>query len=623
MDRIIDKYKDPSEIKRMTLEELDEFSQEIREFLIQSVSLTGGHLAPNLGVVELTIALHNIFDFSKDKIIFDVGHQSYVHKILTGRKDAFSSLRKYKGLSGFPKTEESIYDHFNTGHASTSISAALGMARARDLKGEDHSVICLIGDGALTGGMAWEAMNDVGFKDTKLIIILNDNEMSISRNVGAMSFYLSALRSDRTYEKIKKDLQKNLERLPLGKSVSRTAKWMKDSFKAMVVEGMIFENLGLKYLGPVDGHNIKELSKILQSARDFDGPVLVHAVTQKGRGYEFAMAKPDLFHGIAPFDKSLGKVNGSSGQTFSKGFGEALVNLAEDDNRLVAITAAMRDGTGLKEFSLKYPNRFFDVGIAEEHAVTMAGGLAIAGMKPYVAIYSTFLQRSLDQIIHDISLQKLNVTFCIDRAGLVGDDGETHQGIFDTSFLTMIPNMLVMVPKNIKELQNMLKWSLSYDKGPLAIRYPRGTDGILSSLSPLNDFKIGSWEVIKKGKDRDLLILSSGKLLATALEVAEGLKDKTDSTIVNASFLKPIDWDLINSLFKDFKRVLVIEDNIKKGGLGESVEVCLTNLDFKGKVLTFAFNDSFINQGDIASLHEEHGISKDKIISKVLEDEPS
>lgn len=617
MYRILDGFKDPSEIKAMSLPELDELSREIREFLIESVSITGGHLAPNLGVVELTLALHNVFDFKKDKVVFDVGHQSYVHKILTGRKNEFNTLRKLGGLSGFPKTEESSYDHFNTGHASTSISAALGMARARDLQGLDHSVVCVIGDGALTGGMAWEAMNDAGFKDTSIIIILNDNEMSISRNVGAMSLYLSALRSDTTYERIKKDIQKNIEKLPLGKSVSNAAKWVKDSVKAMVVEGMIFENLGLKYLGPVDGHNIKDMSRILKSARDLRGPVLVHAITQKGRGYEFAVAKPDMFHGIAPFDSTKGKVSGTKSMSFSQGFGEVMVELANEDNRVVAITAAMRDGTGLKEFSLKNPERFFDVGIAEEHAVTMAGGMAISGLKPYVAIYSTFLQRTLDQIIHDIALQNLNVTFCIDRAGLVGDDGETHQGIFDTSFLTMIPNMVVAVPKNIEELKNMFRWSKTYDKGPLAIRYPRGGDKETCDLHELTEFIPGKWEKLYDGEK--ILILTSGKTISTALKIREMISHKFNPSIVNATFLKPLDLEMIKKYFMDYELIIVIEDNIKKGGLGEAVESILFENNFKGKIHIAAFDNSFVNQGDIQSLHNMYGISPEKIVKAIEE----
>jgi len=462
---ILSKYKGPDSLKSMSIEELDKMAAEIRQFLVEKVSKTGGHLAPNLGVVELTIALHNVFDFTEDKLVFDVGHQSYVHKILTGRMDRFDTLRRYKGLSGFPKTEESLYDHFNTGHASTSVSAATGIARARDIKGEDYSVVCVIGDGALTGGMVWEALNDIGFRETKVIIVLNDNEMSISRNVGSMSLYLSNLRSNIHYENFKRKFQKRVEKFPLGKEMSGAAKWMKNSVKAMVVEGMLFENMGLKYLGPVDGHNIKDMSRILKSASDYDGPVIVHAITQKGRGYNFAVEKPDKFHGVGPFDTVNGNVL-SSGNSYSGVFGETLMEMAEKNPKITAITAAMRDGTGLSKFAARFPDKFFDVGIAEEHAVTMAGGMAINGLNPYVAIYSTFLQRSLDQLIHDICLQNLNVKFCIDRAGIVGDDGETHQGVFDISYLSLIPKMTIVAPKCLEELKNILIWSESFN-GPL------------------------------------------------------------------------------------------------------------------------------------------------------------
>ncbi len=615
MYKLLDKYSDPSQIREMSLEELTMLSAEIRQFLIESVSMTGGHLAPNLGVVELTIALHNVFDFKKDRVVFDVGHQSYVHKILTGRREGFKNLRKYKGMSGFPKRDESPYDHFNTGHASTSISAALGMARARDIMGEDYSVVCVTGDGALTGGMAWEAMNDIGFNRTRMIIVLNDNGMSISRNVGAMSLYLSQLRSADVYEKLKKDVQKGMEKLPLGKTLFNTARKMKDSVKAMVVEGMIFENMGIKYLGPVDGHSVKDMSRILKAARDSDGPVLVHAITTKGKGYEFAEGKPDKFHGIGPFDTVMGETRGKKTKTYSSVLGETLTELADRDKRVTAVTAAMRDGTGLTGFSLKHPERFFDVGIAEEHAVTMAAGMASSGLKPYVVIYSTFLQRAVDQIIHDTALQKLNVTFCIDRAGLVGDDGETHQGIFDISYLSMIPGMTLMSPKNLSEYKNMLQWSLDYSDGPLAVRYPRGGDNPNVVLPELKAFTPGKWEKVTDGTKT--VIISSGKLLTEAYLAKMRLGGICDPAVVNAVFLKPMDKEMIESYISGFDTVITLEDNVLRGGLGEAVTSELSKLGYRGKIINLGYDDTFIEQGDTDILYEEAGLTADKVAEVV------
>lgn len=619
MYELLKKYKGPETLPDMSLDELNQLAQEIRQFLVSTVSKTGGHLAPNLGVVELTIALHNVFDFKKDRLVFDVGHQSYVHKILTGRAGAFPTLRKYQGLSGFPKTKESPYDHFNTGHASTSVSAALGMARARDIKGEDHRVLCVIGDGAFNGGMAWEALNDVGYRQTPMIIVLNDNAMSISRNVGSMSLYLSQLRSDEHYERFKKNFQYRMERLPMGKPLSNTARRMKDSVKAMVIEneGMLFENMGLKYLGPVDGHNIREMSKILKAAGDYDGPCIVHAITQKGRGYDYAVEHPDVFHGVGPFDCKNGQVN-SSGASYSNVFGATLTALAENDPDIVAITAAMPLGTGLSAFSQKYPHRFFDVGITEEHAVTLAAGMAISGIKPYVAIYSTFLQRCLDQIIHDVALQDLNVTFCIDRAGVVGDDGETHQGEFDIAYLSMIPGMTVMAPKNMEELAAMLNWSKEF-VGPLAIRYPRGGDETGIALEALTLFTPGLWETLPGSTlDAPVILIGTGKMSARVYEAADLLAAQGVTTAsVHAPFIKPLDKDLIGKL-QHARLIVSVEDGILKGGFGESILTELNKNHFPGEFFAMGFDDTFIEQGDSSLIYGKYGLTPEKIRDWVM-----
>ena len=622
MYELLKKYKGPGSLPEMTLDELNELAAEIRQFLINSVSKTGGHLAPNLGVVELTIALHNVFNFTSDRLVFDVGHQSYVHKILTGRAAGFKNLRKYGGLSGFPKTGESPYDHFNTGHASTSISAALGMARARDLKKEKHHVLCVIGDGAFNGGMVWEALNDVGYRKTQLIIVLNDNEMSISRNVGSMSLYLSKLRSDVHYERFKRRFQDSVDKLPMGRPLNDAARWMKDSVKAMVMEneGLVFENMGLKYLGPVDGHNIKEMSKILKAARDYDGPVIIHAITQKGRGYDFAVQHPDKFHGIAPFDCENGEVNGSSGTSYSKVFGQTLVSMAKTNPDITAITAAMPLGTGLSEFSQIFPERFFDVGITEEHAVTLAAGMAISGLKPYVAVYSTFLQRSLDQIIHDVALQRLPVTFCLDRAGVVGDDGETHQGEFDIAYLSMIPGMTILAPKSLCELESMLRWSQSF-KGPLAIRYPRGGDDKGVELTPMSQFIPGVWEVLGKDplQDKEVVLIGTGKMTGRAHLAARRLEESGISAgVIHAAFIKPLDKKLIHSL-NHARLIVTVEDGILRGGFGEAVLKELSDSGYHGKTLLLGFDDTFIEQGDSSIIYEKYGLTYETIAARIRE----
>ncbi|NLC66847.1 MAG: 1-deoxy-D-xylulose-5-phosphate synthase, partial [Clostridium sp.] len=534
MSILKDVYKEPGDIRKMSLTELDILSKEIREFLIENVSKTGGHLAPNLGVVELTLSIFNVFDMEKDKIIYDVGHQSYIHKMLTGRLKGFKTLRQFNGLSGFPKCCESPYDAFDTGHSSTSISAGLGMARARDLKGEKKEIVALIGDGALTGGMALEALNDLGASKTNLTVILNDNEMSISRNVGGISLYLSRFRGDPTYVKTKSDIKDFVNIMPLGKSINRSMDRFSEGVKSMLVPGMLFENMGLKYLGPVDGHNIKETSKILETAKNYNGPVIVHVVTKKGKGYTESEKRPDKFHGVSPFNKENGKVHGKDKVSYSKVFGDTLLSLARKNKDIVAVTAAMPDSTGLGPFQTLYPKRVFDVGIAEQHAVTLAAGLASGGMKPYVAIYSTFYQRAYDQVIHDVCIDKKSVVLCIDRAGLVGDDGETHQGILDLSFLIPVPNLTIMSPKSTKELKYIIKYSENF-KGPLAIRYPRGGDyeekdykalqfkqGEIS-FEALKTFEKGKFELIKDGLDVN--IYATGKMVQRAIMVAKKLEE--------------------------------------------------------------------------------------------------
>ncbi|SQB91504.1 1-deoxy-D-xylulose-5-phosphate synthase [Clostridium tetanomorphum] len=544
MTRFLEKYKDATQIRAMSLQELDIFAEEIRQFLIDNVSKTGGHLASNLGVVELTISLYNVFNFKRDKLIWDVGHQSYVHKILTGRKQQFHTLRKFGGLSGFPKKCESSFDHFQTGHSSTSISAALGMARARDLKKENYEVVSVIGDGALTGGMALEALNDVGDRKSKMIIILNDNQMSIGKNVGGLSTYLSKIRIEPGYNKFKKEIDSALRKIPnIGKGMAQTLEKVKNGIKQMVVPGMLFENMGIKYLGPIDGHNIKELSKVFSNAKEIQGPVLIHVVTKKGKGYKYAEKNSGKFHSIGPFDYISGEVCAGKCLTYSKAFGDAMIKIASEDKRVVAITAAMRDGTGLEGFAEKFKDRFFDVGIAEQHAVTMAAGMATSGLKPVFAVYSTFLQRAYDQILHDVCIQNLPVILAIDRAGIVGADGETHQGVFDLSYLSHIPNMTIVAPKSVLELEYILSWAVKQNY-PIAIRYPRGGDNPNVSLVPLKQFIKGKWEIISN--EGEITLIAVGRMVQQAVLVRERLK-KTgiDIGVINASFIKPLDVSLL------------------------------------------------------------------------------
>lgn len=619
MSKYLDRYKSFDEIKNMSIDELDEFAEEIREFLIEQVSKTGGHLASNLGVVELTISLYNVFNFNKDKIIWDVGHQSYVHKILTGRKDMFDSLRMHNGLSGFPKREESPYDMFNTGHSSTSISAAAGMARARDIKNQKFDVVAVIGDGALTGGMALEALNDIGYRKTKMIIILNDNQMSISQNVGGLSTYLSDLRMGDTYNKVKSDINSTLEKIPkVGKGMINSINKVKSSVKQLMVPGMLFEDMGIKYYGPIDGHNIKEMSKILKKAQQVNGPVLIHVVTKKGKGYEYAEQFPNKFHGVGPFNSESGKSSSTSSKSYSKVFGETMVKLAEKNKKVVAITAAMPEGTGLDQFSKLYPKRFFDVGIAEQHATTMAAGMAAEGLKPVFAVYSTFLQRAYDQIIHDIVLQNLPVILAIDRAGIVGADGETHQGIFDLSYLSSIPNMTIMSPKCTEELRYMLQFAVTQNY-PIAIRYPRGGDEKYAELSPMTFFRKGRWEILDERAGKVALV-ATGKMVQSAIKVKSLLKENgVESTLINACFVKPIDKFLLKDLIKSGYKIVTIEDNLLLGGLGSCINEYLIEEGLvNNNILNLGFNDRFITHGEVDILYKENGLDPESICERIL-----
>lgn len=614
---ILDNYNDFHKIKYMTLKQKQQFAKEIRRFLIEKVSKTGGHLASNLGVVELTLSLFSVLDLDGDKLIWDVGHQSYVHKILTGRKDKFDTLRQFGGISGFPKYCESIYDFFETGHSSTSISAALGMARARDLKNEKHEVVAVIGDGALTGGMALEALNDAGYTKTKIIIILNDNQMSIAKNVGGMSRYLNRIRIDPKYNKFKDDVEAALKKIPnIGKGMAKYLERVKNGIKKMLVPGMFFEDMGIKYLGPIDGHNMKDLIEVLSKAKNINEPVIIHIITKKGKGYQFAEKNPGKFHGIGPFDCSNGELCSDSCDTYSGAFGEELVKIAEKNKDVVAITAAMRDGTGLKEFARRYPKRFFDVGIAEQHAVTLAAGMAKEGLKPIFAVYSTFLQRAYDQVLHDVCLQKLPVIFAIDRAGIVGHDGETHQGVFDLSYLTQMPNMTIMSPKCICELKYMLKWAVQ-QKYPIAIRYPRGGDNGEVKLSPLEGFKPGKWEFICG--EGDIAVIAQGKMVENAVLARNKLLDLgVKVKVISACFVKPIDELMLNELVQNNMNIVTIEDNIKHGGLGSSILEYVSTLDKNVKVSILGFRDEFIPHGKLDILYKLHGLDVEGIVNSIL-----
>ena len=613
---ILEQIKGPEDLKDMSPEELSGLAGEIRDFLIEKISHTGGHLASNLGVVELTIALFRTFDLPKDKIIWDVGHQSYTHKILSGRMQEFDELRQYGGLSGFPKRKESPYDSFDTGHSSTSISAGLGIAQGRDILGEDYKVVSVIGDGALTGGMAYEALNNAARMKKNFIIVLNDNKMSISENVGGMSRYLGGLRTGDGYNDLKKNVVDTLERIPvIGDRMIDRIKRTKNSIKQLFIPGMLFENMGITYLGPVDGHNIPALCKILREAKKLDHAVLVHVLTKKGKGYEPAEKNPAVFHGVSPFDIKTGKpLAEKKYPTYTDVFSKKLCQLGEQYPELVAVTAAMPDCTGVAAFGKKFPDRFFDVGIAEAHAVTSAAGMAAAGLRPVVAVYSSFLQRGYDQILHDVCIQNLPVIFAVDRAGLVGSDGETHQGIFDYSYLTSIPNMSVAAPKNLWELRAMLDFAMDY-KAPFAIRYPRGTAyrGLKEFTHPI---VYGKGEMLYE--EEDIALLAVGSMVSTGEHVREKLKEEGYScTLANARFVKPFDRELVDQLAKKHRLIVTMEENVLQGGFGLPVTAYIHEHDPKVKVLNIALPDAYVEHGNVSVLRKGLGIDSDSIIQRL------
>ena len=611
---ILEHIEGPWDVKNLSPEELKTLAAEIRQFLIEKISVTGGHLASNLGVVELTIALYLAFDLPRDKVIWDVGHQSYTHKILSGRREMFDELRQYGGMSGFPKRKESPYDSFDTGHSSTSISAGLGIAQGRDLLGEDYAVISVIGDGALTGGMAYEALNNAAHLKKNFIIILNDNNMSISENVGGMSKYLSSLRSGAGYNELKRRVSETLLKIPvvgagLVEKISRT----KDSIKQLVIPGMLFENMGVTYLGPVDGHDIKAMVKTLKEARRMDHAVLVHVLTKKGKGYAPAEKNPSRFHGIDPFDIATGKsLKEKIYPTYTDVFSKEICRLAETENRLVAVTAAMPDGTGLKAFSRYFPDRFFDVGIAEQHAVTSAAGMAAAGLKPVVAVYSSFLQRGFDQVLHDVCIQNLPVIFALDRAGLVGSDGETHQGIFDLSYLSCIPNMSIMAPKNLWELRQELEFAVCHYDGPIAIRYPRGQAyrGLKEFDAPI---EYGKGELLYEGSR--IALLAVGSMVSTAEHVREKLKSAGfNCTLANGRFIKPVDYELADRLAQAHELMVILEENVLQGGYGLQVKAYVQEHYPYVHVLTIALPDAYVEHGNVSVLRQTLGIDSDSVI---------
>ena len=621
-DRILDRVNSPLDLKMLSLEEMNRLAAEIRQLMLDVVSKNGGHLAPNLGVVELTIALHRVFDSPRDKFVFDVGHQAYIHKIITGRKDRFPTLRQYKGLSGFPKRQESEHDVFGVGHSSTSISAADGIAAARDLLGDDYHVVAIIGDGAMTGGMSFEALNHVGDTKRRLIIILNDNEMSISKNVGAMSQYLYQLRTGETYNRLKHNLENWLSGLEHGDDVLEAIDRVKTGVKYLVNPESMFEHLGIKYFGPVDGHNIEALIPMLTAAKKEDGPVLLHVITKKGKGYTPAEESPNKFHGTGPFDIATGKKITKPGAppSYTDVFGKTLVELAEKDKRIVAITAAMPDGTGVTGFAQRFPDRFFDVGIAEQHAVTFAAGLATQGIKAVAAIYSTFMQRAYDQVLHDVCMQKLPVKLCMDRAGLVGDDGYTHHGVFDYAYLLPMPHMVIMAPKDENELRHMLATAMEYDDGPISLRYPRGSGLGVDCSEALHTLPIGRAERIRTGTDVSLWAI--GSMVSEAEKTAELLQEKGVSAgVVNMRFAKPLDTEMLFQDARDTHCIVTMEEGAVIGGVGEAVVQALNNHGLLDKtlVLNFGIPDEFISQGDRKLLLRDIGLTPELMADRILD----
>ncbi|MBE5846536.1 MAG: 1-deoxy-D-xylulose-5-phosphate synthase [Lachnospiraceae bacterium] len=613
---LLDKIEKANDIKKIAPADYPRLASEIRDFLIRKISVTGGHLGSNLGAVELTMALHLSLDLPKDKIIWDVGHQSYTHKLLTGRKEGFENLRKYGGMSGFPKRKESACDAFDTGHSSTSISAGLGLVKARDLRGTDERVVSVIGDGSMTGGMAYEALNNAARLTTNFIIVLNDNNMSISENVGGMSNYLNEIRTATGYLDLKAGVHNALKSIPRGESIARKIKKAKSSFKNLVVPGMYFEDMGITYLGPVDGHDVAAMVKVFGEAMRCKNAVVVHVLTHKGKGFLPAERHPARFHGTSPFDIETGLPSKQKTKAdYTDIFSTVMTKLGARDNRIVAITAAMLEGAGLKRFRNLYPDRFFDVGIAEQHAVTFAAGLAAGGMKPIFAVYSSFLQRAYDQIVHDVCLQNLPVVFAIDRAGLVGADGETHQGIFDLSYLSSIPNMTVMAPKNKWELSDMLKFAVDLGS-PVAIRYPRGTayDGLKDFRAPI---RLGRSEVLYE--EEDIALIAVGSMVHTAENVRKRLKELGYScTLVNARFVKPFDEDMIREVAKEHRLLVTLEENVESGGFGEHVRSFVDSLNPRPELLTIALPDVYIEHGNLDLLYKEVGIDEESVFKRIV-----
>ena len=618
LETILDHVDFPKDLKKLNIDQLNQLAKEIRKYLLEHLSKTGGHLASNLGVTELTIALHYVFQSPIDKIIWDVGHQSYVHKMLTGRKTRFKTLRQTKGMSGFPKRTESKHDIFETGHASTSISAALGIARARDLSEEDYNVISVIGDGSLTGGMAFEALNDAGHTGTKLVVILNDNQMSIDMNVGGLSKYLNTLRTEPRYLEIKDDVNKILKKIPkIGETVRKTVEKAKDSVKQFMIPGMFFDELGFNYVGPVDGHDLESLISVLQRVKYMNGPILIHVYTTKGRGYKIAENNPAGYHGVASFDIQTGESYAKKAEDFSAVFGRKIVELAKMDDKIVAVTAAMPTGTGLVPFMNEFPKRFFDVGIAEQHAVTMCAGLASNGYRPILAVYSTFLQRAYDQVLHDVCIQNLPVIFAVDRAGIVGADGETHQGVFDISYLAHIPNITILAPKDARELEKMIEFAFQF-KGPVAIRYPRGNAYDLEQYSP-EPIIYAKGEILEQGEN--IAVFALGSMMKLGAKIVKNLKEKNiQVTLINPRFIKPLDIELLLEIANTHKKIITIEDHVKIGGFGSQVLEILNEHNVQDvEVFRFGWEDEFIPHGSVEDLYKAQGLTLEDITVKICE----
>ena len=618
---MLENINEPKDIKKLTPNEKEKLAEEIREYIIKIVAENGGHLASNLGVVELTIALHSVFDVPNDKIVWDVGHQSYVHKIITGRREQLKDIRKFNAIAGFPKTNESLADCFNTGHSSTSISAVLGMARARDLQGKENSAIAVIGDGALTGGMALEALNDAGYSKCKMTVILNDNEMSISPNVGGLNKFLGKLRTKKLYTRTNNLLKKQISSIPLvGKPTVTAVQRIKRSIKQLVIHKMFFEDIGFTYLGPVDGHNIEKLESILELSKQVNGPVLIHVLTKKGKGYKFAEENPDRFHATSPFDIETGEPKKTKGKDYSKVFGEKLIELAKENDKIVAVTASMKNGTGLAKFAKEFPYRIFDVGIAEQHAITMSAGMAKEGMIPVVPIYASFYQRAYDQVIHDVAMQDLPVIMCVDRAGVVGADGETHQGTLDMAFFRLVPNLTIMAPKDFKELEDMLEFAVKLKK-PVVIRYPRGGEDKEIKFKKHDVIKLGKAEILqqienpqlREGNHQAVTIVAIGKMVARAEKKARQIKQEygIDAEIINARFLKPLDISTILQSIKKTKSVITIEDGTEINGLATAIKELIVDNNLQNiKFKSYAYPDEFIQHGTVDELENLYGFNE-------------